>query len=333
MAKPSGGKPEKPAKPEKTQDELRAILEQKLKSLKPAIDDGIKEYEQALKDGIFDDVQGETAGSGEARKEALQKKLNGIFTRAEKMKAKLDSKETLKQTEPDICPTYTHPDGKQETITLNIEAKLAEFTSFYQKTSIDLPPDFEEAIRDIWETNLSEIEQAIEQNGFDDMLLIPPTTNLPDLVEKMKMGNGYYTGSNFDAGGGFAGAVSQNTDKPRIILYHKMDSLPEISQKTGLDIHLNITGADAQALYQTNPNDFISTLEDAIILERKYFEETDKHLSDYTKNSAQWLPGTKSGTRLVRSYWYPGDDGLCVGACDLGYQGGYLGVRPSRCFF
>jgi hypothetical protein len=77
----------------------------------------------------------------------------------------------------------------------------------------------------------------------------------------------------------------------------------------------------------------LGTLEDAIILERKYFEDTGKHLSDYTTNSAQWLPGSKAGARLVYSRWDPGDPQLNVVARDLEGQHDRRGVRPSRCFF
>ena len=55
------------------------------------------------------------------------------------MKARLDSKEILPQATPEISASYTHPDSKVETITLDLEAKLQEFISFYQKTRVDLP--------------------------------------------------------------------------------------------------------------------------------------------------------------------------------------------------
>ncbi len=321
---------DQPKKPEKSQAELRAALEQKLNSFKPALEEGMKEYEQALKDGIFDDQDNEPEGTGEARKEALQNRILSLFDRAEKMKLKLDSKEILSQASPEISASFTRPDGQKEIILLDLEAKLKDFLSFYQKTKIDLAPDFEDTIYDIWERNQTEIEQAIEQNGFDDMLIIPGNIPLADLAEKMKMEKGYYF---YQVKEDFSDVKSQKTDKPRVILFHHLDSLPEIAQKTGLDIHLNITGAEAQKLYQANPDNYLSTLEDAIILERKYFEETKKHLSDWNQKSAQWLPGSKAGARLVYSDWDPDSHELFVRAFDLEYQDERLGVRPSRCFF
>ena len=331
-------KSSEPKRQEKSQETLRETLEEKLKSLKPALQEGIKEYQEALKDDTFEDKEGEPDGAGEARKESMQKKLTLLFDRAEKMKTKLDSKEPLPDSTPEISVIYTGRDGKAEQITLDLEAKLQDFISFYQKTGLDLPSDFEDTARDIWQKNQAEIEQAMRENGFDDMLIIPATPDLKELSEKMKMENGYYF---YQVKDDFSDVKSQNADKPRIILFHHCDSLPEIREKTGLDIHLNITGADAEKLYQANPENYLGTLEDAIILERKYLEDTlqasggqaGKHLSDYTSKSAHWLPGSKAGARLVYSCWRPDDRGLLVLALGGALRGGLLGARPSRCFF
>ena len=82
--------PEKAKKPEKSQEELREVLELKLKSLKPTLQEGIKEYEQALKDDVFDDAPGEPSGTGEKRQEVMQTKLTALLGRADKLKRKLD---------------------------------------------------------------------------------------------------------------------------------------------------------------------------------------------------------------------------------------------------
>ncbi len=260
----------------------------------------------------------ENAEKGDNFSKKLKKKIGKVFGKEKK------------NQNYEISAEYSHPDGKSETITLDLEAKLASFLSFYQKTNIDLPSDFEDTIRELWDRNQTEIQEAVEQNGFDDMLIIPADIPLADLAEKMKMEKGYYF---YQVKEDFSNVKSQNVDKPRIVLFHHTDSLPEITQKTGLDIHLDITSADAQKLYKTNPNNYLNTLEDAIVLERKYFEDTGKHLSDYTKKSAQWLPGSKAGARLVYAYWRPTDAGLCVFALDDERHYGYLGLRPSRSFF
>ncbi len=221
-------------------------------------------------------------------------------------------KEKNKNTEIEV--TY-----KEETIILNFDQKLQEFKDLYQKTNVNLPPDFEENMQDIWEKNQREIKQAIEQNGFNEMLLIPATPDLPDLSEKMKMQNGYYTGSNFDAGGEFKGAKSQNVDKPRIVLAHKTQNLkdnPELAKT------LNTLGKDVD---QKNT----LTLEDYLVFQRKYFEETSKHLDEV---GVTWL-ATKSAAHLVRSGWGPDGGRLDVSALDLVSSYSDLGVRPSRSFF
>src|SRR3989344_2623442 len=114
-------KSSEPKRQEKSQETLRETLEEKLKSLKPALQEGIKEYQEALKDDTFEDREGETDGAGEARKEAMQKKLTALFDRAEKMKAKLDNKEPLPDSTSEISATYTDKEGKAEQITLDLE--------------------------------------------------------------------------------------------------------------------------------------------------------------------------------------------------------------------
>jgi cytochrome b involved in lipid metabolism len=318
MAK-GAGKAEKPENTEKSQAELREALELKLKSIKTSLQDGIKEYEKALRDDVFEDQEGEPEGSGDARKEAFQKKLTAFFDRAEKIKKQLDSGEPLTQASPEISTTYTHPDGHKETITLDFEDKLQKFISFYQKNSIDLPTDFEDTVRDIFINNQDEIEKAVMENGFDELLILPGNVPLVELKDKMTMEKGYYEGSNFTEGGSFAGAVSQNADKPRLVLVHKTQNLKD---RPELKKTLNIKGKDVKM-------EEAMSLEDYIVFQKKYFEETGKHLDE---DGATWL-ATKSGVRLVDSFWNPGGRKLFVDADGLGSQNGSLGVRPSRCFF
>ncbi|HOY56480.1 MAG TPA: hypothetical protein PLH37_03645 [bacterium] len=307
------------AKPEKTQEELRSALRLRLESLQLALEQGMQEYKQALEDGTFEDQEGETEGSGEIRRTEMQKNLTYILDQAEKMKAKLDNSELLPQTTLDTFVQYTHPDNRVETISLDLETKLQDFISFYQTTKVDLPPDFADTVRDIWERNQTDIEQAIEENGFDDLLIIPGNIPLTELKDKMTMENGYWESDNFRGGGSFASAVSQNTDKPRLILVHKTKNLrdrPELQQT------LNIKGEDVRL-------DQALTLEDYLIFQRKYFAETGKHLDE---DGWTWL-ATKSGVRLVNSNWSYANHQLRVATGVLGLQRGDLGVRLARCFF
>lgn len=135
----------------------------------------------------------------------------------------------------------------------------------------------------------------------------------------MKTEKGYREVSTFIAGGSFAGAVSKNVDKPRIVLVHKTQNLkdrPEL-QKT-----FNTKGRDVK-------RDQTLTLEDYLVFQRKFFEETNKHLDE---NDWIWL-ATTVGARLVNSDWDPDNHRLIVCADDLEFQIDCLGVRPSHCFF
>jgi len=301
-------------KPEKTQEELRRALEKRFGTLTGDIEANLNIYDAMLENGEFDDKDGEESGAGEKRKAQAQSKIENMMNRAEKMKAIIDSKAELQQAASTIEATY-----QKESITLDLEAKTKEFLDLYKKTGLELPPDFEESIADIWNRNSAEIQEAIEQNGFDDILLVPGNIPLSELADKMKMGNGYYTGSTFDAGGGFSRAKSENVDKPRLILVHKTQNLkdnPELAKT------LNTKGQDVKL-------DQALTLEDYLVFQRKYFEETGKHLDE---EGWTWL-ATKSGARLVYAFWYPSVGKLCVRANFLDFQNVHLGVRPSRSFF
>jgi len=312
------GLAQSPDKPQKSQAELRAALESKFYSLKPIIDQGTEEYRQALKQGTFEDQEGEEEGSGEARKLALQHKLTALVDRAERLKAILDSKEPLPESTPEIFVEYTHPDGHKETITLDLEQKLQEFISLYKKTNLDLPPDFEDTMRDIWNRHYDEIEQEAQEYGFDELLLIPPTPYLPELSQKMKMENWYRTGETFDAMGGFSYATSKNNIVPRLILVHNSQNLkdhPELAKT------LNTKGSDVNL-------DQALTLEDYLIFQRHYFETTGKHLDG---QSISWL-ATKSGAWLVNCRWDSFYQKLAVFSRDLGQGAVNVGVRSCRRF-
>ena len=214
-----------------------------------------------------------------------------------------------------IATTY-----QNESISLDIEQKLQEFISFYQKTNIDLPPDFEDNIKEIWSRNIDKIKESIEQNGFNEILLMPENIPLSDLNSKMTEGyNPTYQGDNFKSGGSFMGAKSPNVDKMRIVLVHNTQNLKD---RPELKNTLNMKGKALNL-------DEILTLEDYLVFQRKYFKETGKHLDEV---GATWL-STKSGSRLVNAGWSPSGSRVDVDADGLGYRSGDLGARPSRSFF
>jgi hypothetical protein len=206
-----------------------------------------------------------------------------------------------------------------EIMGLDLEKALDKYTTLFQETGIALPDDFREQVEDIWMRNGHEIEEAIKEKGFDDMIIAPAGIPLTEITEKMKMANGYFTGSNFDSSGGFAGAISTGVDKPRIILVHKAQNIvdhPELVQTKG------IKAEDIKI-------DESLSLEDYLYLQRSYFKETGKHLDE---DGWTWTPRTKSGARFVGSYWYPASGRLNVDAGAADRSNPNLGCRSSRYF-
>ncbi len=206
-----------------------------------------------------------------------------------------------------------------EIMGLDVEKALDKYTTLFQETGIALPDDFKEQVEDIWMRNGHEIEEAIKEKGFDEMIIAPANIPLVEIAEKMKMANGYFTGSNFDNGGGFAGAVSTGVDKPRIILVHKTQNLKD---RPELKATLGVKSEDVKI-------DESLSLDDYIIFSKKFNIDTGKHLDE---DGWTWTPRTKSGTRFVDSYWYPGFGELRVNANDADYSNSSLGCRSSRYF-
>lgn len=310
----------KSKKSEKSQAELREALNERFLGMKKIIQQATEEYKTALKEDTFEDMEGEEEGSGEKRKEIIQTKINVLFDRAEQMKEKLNSKEKLPNFTESISIIYANPDKKIENIAFSLEEKLEENVNLYKKNKLDLPPNFEDSIREIWENNLNEIQKAIEKNGFDEMLFVPGGIPLTELNTKMTEGyNATYESDNFKEGGAFAGAKSQNVDKTRIVLVHKTQNLKD---RPELKKTLNIKGQDVK------PDETL-TLVDYLAFQRKYFEETGKHLDE---DGWTWL-ATYSGARLVDAGWDPREGRVAVNARVLGYLYGNLGARPSRSFF
>ena len=93
-----------------------------------------------------------------------------------------------------------------------------------------------------------------------------------------------------------------------------MEDHPELKQT------FNTKGQDVPLLQTLSQEEYL-------ILSKKYFEETGKHLDE---KGWAWV-STKSGPRLVNSYWLAGERN--VHAHDLSYQNVDLGFRSSRSYF
>jgi MoxR-like ATPase len=225
-----------------------------------------------------------------------------------------------------ISAEYKRKDEKgkvvKENIEIDFQEKLDSAVDFYKKHGIKLPADFTEQIQDIWQRNVDSMKEAIEKQGFDEVLFVPSGLAVPDLHTKMSAGYiKTYQGSNFESNGSFSG-VKEKTTESRIILIHKnnaqnLANRPELKETLGKTAESFVKSGEA------------FTLTDYLIYQKKYFEETGKHLD---VDGWTWLPGSRVGSYVVCAYWDPDDGQLSVHANTPGSSYPFIGCRPSRCF-
>lgn len=217
--------------------------------------------------------------------------------------------------------TYTGPDGKQETIVLDFEKELIDFIDFYKKTEIDLPENFEEVMRDIWNRNQEQIQREIESKGFDDVLLVPGNILLQELKNKMSTEDGYWKSPDFNAlSDSFSDIINSKTGQNnRIVLTFKAKELtdrPELMQTININ---GYDGYDAVTL----------SLEDYLIFSKKYFESTEQHL-DETKGI--WTSNSTDTSLSINVNWDRISHSLLLTACSPSIHNFSIGARPSRSF-
>jgi hypothetical protein len=230
--------------------------------------------------------------------------------------------------ETTVTATYNRKDENHvemsEIITIDFEKKLEYSVNFYRNHNIDLPENFRDIMTDIWNRNIDVFQKTIEEQGFDEILLIPGNVSVPDVHNKMS--KGYFATSKgvwFDEGGSFEGVIEKTT-KPRIILIHKIIA-HNLYDRPGLEKTL-----------EKNADSFINsgqtlTLIDYLIYQRQYFEETGKHLDE---SSRAWIPGSTvknlgGGFGVVDVGW--DGDRLYVDADDPSGSVLGFGCRLSRC--
>jgi hypothetical protein len=105
-----------PEKPQKTQEELREIWQQRIQDIRKKAGEMLDEYAKKVKEGEFKDKPGEEPGSGNKRDIEAQAEITQVIERGERMKNKLDSNEELPQESPDILPYL----GKQYDLELSL---------------------------------------------------------------------------------------------------------------------------------------------------------------------------------------------------------------------
>ena len=283
----------------------------------------------------------------------------GKTEKAQKLKKEIQEKlATLKEkiVPKEIKTIWTNPETNEEKeIKFNLQETIKNWQEFYQKHNLPIPSEKE--LRSIWQKNHKEIQKEMEAYGYDNIIIIPE--NLPDTEklhgEMTKEYNATFTGSSFDNGGGFAGAITVQETKTRIILCHADQNIYEnadanplakqtlnksILQLSGLtqsEIDLRIQNSQAIPVNfeaQINGKKIQVqaeglSLDEYLIFQKQYFEKTNTHLDE---KGWSWLPKTRSGSRVVGSRWFPGGAQLGVDAFAVGYSSGRLGCRLSRSF-
>ena len=231
----------------------------------------------------------------------------------------------------------------QEIMGINIEKNLERYNAFYTEHNIDIPDTFEQEIKEIWNNNQEKIKQSIEQEGYDDILLIPPH-ELKDINDKTTGEyNKTYESENFKSGGSFEGVKDTKENKTRIVLIHRKNAenmeRPELNETKNKSIYeLCNANTDKEKEDIDNlikegkplPIDGL-TLSEYMIADRIHFKETGKHLDN--KSSWTWTPASYSGSRAVSSSWAPGDSRVFVYAREPGSSYSLLGRRSSRTYF
>ena len=231
--------------------------------------------------------------------------LDPFNTRGQAVIAK--AKQFVKSKSPDA--SYS-----PEILSLNIEETIERNKLFYESKGINLPPDFEEKIKEIWIRNKNAIVEETQAMGYDRVLIIPNT--LPDTASlHTKMTEGYnptFEGQNFKDGGSFQGSVTLEEGFHLLLLHNaeEIDGNPHLLATKGNNIDdLETTFLKATGL----------SLPEYLVFQKMYNEETGNHLDTRLWT---WLPKTKSGSRLLDADWYPGNGGLSVGASDSGSLNG-----------
>lgn len=219
--------------------------------------------------------------------------------------------------------------GKEgrEIINIDFEAKLRYSLGFYKSHKIEIPEGFEEKMIEIWGRNYEKIKEEIENNGFDEVLLIPEGLNTADIHAKISEGyDKTYEGSNFIAGGSFDGVMEDKQAK--IILVHKNNAQ---NLKDHQELKKTL-GKKAEELMAQGEN---LSLASYLVFQRQYFEATKKHLDE---SGWTWLPGStipnpSGGSRVVYASWRSDGSRLGVGALATDSSRSRFGCRLSRSFF
>ncbi len=260
-------------------------------------------------------------GRAELALEEIKKKEAKLKMALRKGKKEL-SGETAEAEE--ISVEYKRKDTKgkekSETISLNFEKELTDWTDFYTKHGIELPADFAEQMQDIWNRNADVITEAIKEKGFNNVLFIPD--GLPSLsILDEKMTEGYEKAKgNKTYWEMKKEEITEKRSGGRIILLHdsiEPDDIPELAVTLG---------KTAQSFLDAKEE---LTVSEYLLLQREIFEKTGKHIDD---KRTSWVPGARVGSGVVRACWGPDGAQVGVNSGAPGDSFSDIGCRLSRCF-
>jgi hypothetical protein len=270
----------------------------------------------------------------------VKKLLQDNLSQAKTIQRKLEGKDT----ELNIITEYVYKNEKgkevKETIKLDFETEISSTVSLYEKHGIEIPVDFEEQVKLIWEDNINAIKEGMMEKGFNKVLFIPEKLpSLKDLDEKMtegyekEKGNKTYWGEKADS------ITEVVRTGARIVLLHDATDLtvqPELKKTLGKKY-----GGEKEDGKDNRAQDFLDqgetlTVSEYFILQRDIFEKTGIHLDSKAPDGNiywTWLPGSRVGSEVVHACFSPGLGQVFVIADGPGSSGSYIGCRLSRCFY
>ena len=304
-----------------TQDELGAFRKLPEKEQKKQKEDRLKKLEE-LQNNFRKAVE-EATKTGNVE---VAKKLNIDFRKnAEELKQLIGT--------PEISAEYKYKDKKgkekKETITLDIEKEIKDYSTFYKDHGIELPDDFGEKIKDIWDKNADAITEAIKEKGFNMVLLVPKDLpKLKELEEKMTAGYEKEKG-NKTYWGVEAGDVNSVESNIEIVLLH---STPELNDHPELNKTLNKTlNEKIQSFIDSGEN---LTIQKYLLLQAKIFQDKKIHIDEnnYVSCPGSTIKTDEGGVRVVNGGWSSINAQFQVGTNSVGYSDSDIGCRLSRSF-
>ncbi len=258
----------------------------------------------------------------------------------------------------EISGEFENLAGEKEKIEIDFEKEMKSWQKFYENYKIEPPPDFSEQVADVLGRNRVEMEQSIEEMGYDKAIIVPSGLDAKDLHRVMIEGyKETYEYDSFKNAGSFKSITTPNADKLRIILVHEKDAqnndqhpiLRELRGKSVEDLAslAGIPKEKAQELLDAGEEipmkveikGRVFTFKGLDVLgylvwQREHFDRTKNHIDEAGWSS---LPGSsmgkgKTGRRVPELTWRPVGGQLIAIAFEPGDPNDLLAPRPAAVF-